>query len=203
MTVTQSSKPRTSTIMDSPNLQCGNVLMVYCKGTTAENLYQQHRVKCLTDIYMRPGIVLLNSRASVGKLELLLNLSFHCYYSAIQLTFEIFLSFLTQTVWLTAKSTLPRVCNLHSSSVDGVFHEWRGSWLLTLSGWLQPNLFLPEGLCAGRCTHFITNTENVPNVPPQHLTWVVSSPTNSDILEDIKISGGFRGGFLGFHGTLL
>ena len=27
------------------------------------------------------------------------------------------------------KSTLIRVCNLHSSSVDGVFHEWRSSWL--------------------------------------------------------------------------
>ena len=32
------------------------------------------------------------------------------------------------------KSTLTRVCNLHSSSVDSVFHEWRSSWLLTQSG---------------------------------------------------------------------
>ena len=27
------------------------------------------------------------------------------------------------------KSTLARVCNLHSSSVDGIFHEWCSSWL--------------------------------------------------------------------------
>ena len=25
------------------------------------------------------------------------------------------------------KNTLPRVCNLHNSSVDGIFHEWHST----------------------------------------------------------------------------
>ena len=43
------------------------------------------------------------------------------------------------------KSTLPRVCNVHSSGVDSVFHEWRHSWLPGPSVWwchLPKNVYL-------------------------------------------------------------
>ena len=47
----------------------------------------------------------------------------------------------------SSKSTLPRVCNLHNGSVEGVFHEWH-SWLPCGAN----SLFLCKLRCWQRCS---------------------------------------------------